>query len=73
MRRNGCGVNSDFTGGYTMSRQKTKADDMRREHYFTKLVENAENAMREYWQEKDAENRLFALEYVTRRGFIPQQ
>ena len=28
----------------TMSRQRTKTDDMRREHYFTKMIENAENA-----------------------------
>ena len=25
-----------------MSRQKTKTDDIRREHYFTKMIENAE-------------------------------
>ena len=31
-----------------MSRQKTKTDDIRREHYFTKMIENAENALREY-------------------------
>ena len=29
--------------------------------------------LREYWEERDAENRLYATEYVTRRGLIPQQ
>ena len=28
-----------------MSRQKTKTDDIRREHYFTKMIENAERGI----------------------------
>ena len=57
----------------TMSRQRTKTDDMRREHYFTKMIEHAENAMREYWQERGGEHRLYAAEYVRRMGFLLEQ
>ena len=56
-----------------MSRQRTKTDDMRREHYFTKMIEHAENAMREYWQERGGEHRLYAAEYVRRMGFLLEQ
>ena len=38
-----------------------------------KVAETAENAMREYLQEREVENRPNAAEYVTRRGFFPQQ
>ena len=41
-----------------MSRQKTKTDDIRRERYFTKMIENAENALREYLQERGGEQTL---------------
>ena len=41
-----------------MSRQKTKTDDIRREHYFTKMIENAENALREYMQERGKKQTL---------------
>ena len=70
MSRNGCGGNFDFTGGYTMSRQKTKTDDIRREHYFTKMIENAENALREYLQERGGEQNLYVTEYMQRRSYL---
>ena len=51
-----------------MSRQKT--DDMQRESYFTKMIEKAENAMREYQRERGGEHCLFVTEYVRRKGFL---
>ena len=42
-----------------MSRQRTKTEIMRHEQYFAKLIENAENAMREYQQERGGEHRLY--------------
>lgn len=56
-----------------MSRKKKKTDNMQREHYFTKIIENAENAMREYQQERGGEHRLYVAEYVRRRGFLLEQ
>lgn len=53
-----------------MSRRRTKNDIMRRENYFTKMVENAENAMREYQQERGGEHRLYVDEYIRRKGFL---
>ena len=53
-----------------MSRQKTKTDDIRREHYFTKMIENAENALREYLQERGGEQTLYVTEYMQRRSYL---
>lgn len=53
-----------------MSRQKTKTDDIRREHYFTKMIENAENALREYLQERGGEQTLCVTEYMQRRSYL---
>ena len=52
-----------------MSRQKTKTDDIRREHYFTKMIENAENALREYLQDAEG-NRPFTLPSICSVGAI---
>ena len=57
----------------TMSRQKKKTDDMQRESYFTKMIEKAENAMREYQQERGGEHCLFVTEYARRKGFLLEQ
>ena len=56
-----------------MSRRSAKAKEKEIERFLMKVAETAENALREYWEERDAENRLYATEYVTRRGLIPQQ
>ena len=56
-----------------MSRQKTKTDDIRRERYFTKMIENAENAenaLREYLQERGGEQTLYVTEYMQRRSYL---
>ena len=53
------------------SKGKTKQREI--ERFLMKVAETAENAMREYLQEQEAENHLYAAEYVTRRGFFPQQ
>lgn len=53
-----------------MSRQRKETANMRRERYFTKIVEKAENAMREYQQERGGEHRLYAAEYVRRRSYL---
>ena len=53
-----------------MSRQKTKTDDIRREHYFTKMIENTENALREYLQERGGEQTLYVTEYMQRRSYL---
>ena len=42
-----------------MSRQRTKTEIMRHEQYFAKLIENAENAMREYHLERGGDHRLY--------------
>ena len=55
-----------------MSRQKKKTDD-RCESYFTRIITNAENAMREYQQERGGEHCLFVTEYVRRKGFLLEQ
>ena len=70
MKRTGRGGKSDFTGGHAMSRQRTIAEIMRHEQYFAKLIENAENAMREYQQERGGEHRLYVDEYIRRKGFL---
>ena len=49
------------------SKGKTKEREI--ERFLMKVAETAENAMRE----REAENRLYAAEYVTRRGLFPQQ
>ena len=56
-----------------MSRRNTKTKENDIERFLLNVAETAENALREYWQERDAENRMYATEYVTRRGLIPQQ
>ena len=68
-----------------MSRRNTKTKENDIERFLMNVAETAENALREYWEERDAENRLYATEYVTRRclldevanvtrrGLIPQQ
>ena len=48
------------------SKGKTKQREI--ERFLMKVAETAENAMREYMQDREAENRLYATEYVTRRG-----
>ena len=47
-----------------MSRQRTKTEIMRHEQYFAKLIEKADNAMREYQQERGGEHRLYVDEYI---------
>ena len=49
-----------------MSRQRTKTEIMRHEQYFAKLIEKADNAMREYQQERGGEHRLYVDEYILR-------
>lgn len=53
-----------------MSRQRTKTEIMRHEQYFAKLIEKADNAMREYQQERGGEQRLYVDEYIRRKGFL---
>ena len=55
-----------------MSRRSAKAKEKEIERFLMNVAETAENALREYWEERDAENRLYATEYVTRRGLLPQ-
>ena len=56
-----------------MSRQKKNTVNIRRERYFAKIVEKAENAMRDYQQERGGEHQLYAAEYVRRKGFLLEQ
>ena len=51
-----------------MSRRSAKAKEKEIERFLMKVAETAENTMREYWQERETENRRYAAEYVTRRG-----
>ncbi len=54
-----------------MSRRSAKAKEKEIERFLMKVAETAENTLREYLQERETENRLYATEYVTRRGLIP--
>ncbi len=54
-----------------MSRRNAKTKENDIERFLMNVAETAENALREYWEERDAENRIYAMEYVTRRGLIP--
>ena len=56
-----------------MSRRNAKTEENEIERFLMNVAENAENALREYWEERETENRRYAAEYVTRRGLIPQQ
>ncbi|GFI11135.1 hypothetical protein IMSAGC007_03608 [Lachnospiraceae bacterium] len=56
-----------------MNRRNAKTKERQLEKFLMNVADNAEAALREYWQEREAENRLYAAEYVTRRGLIPQQ
>ena len=49
---------------------ENKTDDIRRERYFTKMIENAENALREYLQERGGEQTLYVTEYMQRRSYL---
>ena len=51
-----------------MSRRNTKTKENDIERFLMNVAETAENALRENWEERDAENRIYATEYVTRRG-----
>jgi len=55
-----------------MSRRNAKTKENEVERFLMNVAETAENAWREYWEEREAESRLYATEYVTRRGLIPQ-
>ena len=56
-----------------MSRKKKNADNAQRERYFSKIAEKAENAMREYQQERGGEHFLFAAEYIRLRSYLLEQ
>ena len=56
-----------------MKKRNAETKENQLERFLMNVAETAENALREYWQERDAENRIYATEYVTRRGLIPQQ
>ena len=66
-------------GGHTTIEQERRKpiaggnqrkDHIRREHYFTKMIENAENALREYLQERGGEQTLYVTEYMQRRSYL---
>ncbi len=53
-----------------MSRQKTKTDDIRREHYFYKDDRKCKNALREYLQERGGEQTPLRYQYMQRRSYL---
>ena len=55
-----------------MKRRNAEQKQKQLEDFLMNVAESAENALREYWQERDEENRRYATEYVTRRGLLPQ-
>lgn len=55
-----------------MSKQDTGKKDSGLERFLMNVADNAEAALREYWQERDNETHRYATEYVTRRGLLPQ-
>lgn len=56
-----------------MKRRNTENQERQVEKFLMNVADNAEATLREYWQERETENRRYATEYVTRRGLIPQQ
>ena len=56
-----------------MKKRNAETKEKQLERFLMNVAETAENALREYWEERDAENRMYATEYVTRWGLIPQQ
>ena len=56
-----------------MKRRNAEQKQRQLEDFLMNVAESAENALREYWQERDGENRRYAAEYVTRRGRYPQR
>lgn len=55
-----------------MKKRNAKQKQKQLEDFLMKVAESAENALREYWEERDEKNRRYATEYVTRRGLLPQ-
>ena len=55
-----------------MSKQDTGKKDSGLERFLMNVADNAEAALREYWQGRGNETRRHATEYVTRRGLLPQ-
>ena len=56
-----------------MKKHSPEEKERQLEKFLMNVADAAEAALREYWQEKDAESRRYATEYVMRRGLIPQQ
>lgn len=55
-----------------MKKHSTEEKERQLERFLMNVADTAEAALREYWQEKDAENRRYAMEYVMRRGLLPE-
>ena len=55
-----------------MQKHSPKEKEKQLEKFLMNVADAAEAALREYWREKDAESRRYALEYVTRRGLLPE-
>ncbi|MCE4879763.1 hypothetical protein LW093_09085 [Clostridioides difficile] len=56
-----------------MRKRSAEEKQKQLERFLMNVAEAADAALREYWQDRDAEHRRFATEYVTRRGLMPQQ
>ena len=52
-----------------MKKRNAETKEKQLERFLMNVAETAENALREYRQEREAKNRLYAAEYVTRQGF----
>ena len=47
-----------------------KSDGKQLETFFSQIAERADNAMREYQQERGGEHTLYVAEYIQRRGYL---
>ena len=56
-----------------MRKHSAEEKEKQLERFLMGVAEAADAALREYWQDREAEHRRYAMEYVTRRGLIPQQ
>ena len=56
-----------------MNKRTRKKKGKQLERFLMNVAEAADAALREYQRERDAENRLYAMEYVRRMGLFPEQ
>lgn len=55
-----------------MNKRIRKKDEKQIEKFLLDIADAFDAATREYWEEREAENRLYVREYVRRTGLVPK-